>query len=578
MEGIATADASEIGEVFTHLGIPLLQVRWAEGFLRRAGKDNVGHLEVALGAAVGRGLFIDRLCHEQRGLTHLEGGAIVSADRRIDLVVVEDGGVVTDVGRVLVAIRVAAEEQGDDDEGIFLGDQAAAGLHVFDFQVELADGGAQVGVALGGEPLDGVFFLGLLQSLFPSGEKWIGGLRAFGPAIAGEGLVVIGHPDVVIECRHAISVRAIGHHVHLGLDQQGAALAGRVCEFEDGLAVEEVVPVQRLVEARDVPFHRVGLVLVKFVVEAGHLARLHHRLQVGQHCGEVLVDAGELTDALVGFGYADGELELGLVRLGVEPFQTGEGSLLGDQGAVDGDAVEQRRHIHLFARNVFLGEGRWRSGDFFDDLDLTDDFFDDLLGHLDLPENLLGDDFGIPLSGGTDDVLDAALDPSCIRREGQEERQTDDREEENAGHGTETPGSGFLFDVLGRGGGSDGIRIAHANGFQEDFAYLRRRIRRIKGRGNNRKIVAQNRTARPGNTHAFPARSAPSASRTTWLGGIRRKPWPSRSASSPVGRLAVALNLVGVGPGQTQVTTMFLGASSTAMASDRLLTNAFDAP
>lgn len=126
MQNVAGADATDFAEECLAFFTPFDEIRCAALFFGGAGKDEVGDFEIAFGTDVGRGLGIDRFGHEQRCLAHFEGGAVVAADGRIDFAFVDDGGVVADLRAELVLVAITAEEQGDDDEGIFFGDEAAA--------------------------------------------------------------------------------------------------------------------------------------------------------------------------------------------------------------------------------------------------------------------------------------------------------------------------------------------------------------------------------------------------------------------------------------------------------------------
>ena len=188
MAGTDAADLLQVGAAFL---MPVRQVRGGVGFLGGAGEDEVGDFEITLGTTVGGGFGVDRFSHEQGGFTHLLGRTVVATDGGIDFIAINHDGIVAHLGSVFVRGGVASEQQRQNDEGIFLRDEAAAGLHFVDLDFQLADQGLEFTVLVRGQAFGGKLLLGLLQALFPSGEQWIRGLGLFGPGIAGERLVVV---------------------------------------------------------------------------------------------------------------------------------------------------------------------------------------------------------------------------------------------------------------------------------------------------------------------------------------------------------------------------------------------------
>lgn len=498
--------------------MPAFKVRRGVGLFRRAGENEVGDLEVALRPAVGRGLGVHRFGHQQGGLAHLVAGAVVAADGGIHLAFMDDHGVVADGGRVFVRRGIRAEQQGEDDEGVLLGNEAAARFHFGDLQTELVNEGFQLAIALGGEAFDGEVFLGLFQPLFPAGQEGVRCFRLLRPGIAGEGLVIVRHVDVLIQCRHAVAIRAVRHHVHLGLDEEGLAVAGGVHHFEDGFAVEKVMPVQDAIQACDVALDAVGLVLIQLVVEAGHLGRRQHLLQPGQQGGKLGIDAGQFIQALVCLRHADGKLKLGLVGLRVLALHTGKGPLFGDEVRLDGDAVVEGGHVHVFARHIVVRERRRRGGHFFDHL--LHDFLDDLRGHghFHFLHHLLGDHGGAIIPRGGDQLLQRVFDLPGKGRERQHQQGGNDDQQQQAdeiSHGAfrrlvGAPGAGaalfrgrqgrvgWSLHHAGSGGRMKGGNEGYCGNQTVPLAKRRRKSVRRRNRGRCQKRRDAIFTPRPG--------------------------------------------------------------------------------
>lgn len=426
MELESGSDAADLAEQGLAFFTPFGEIGRRVRFFGAAGENEVADLQIVRTANVGRSPRIDRFGHEERGFAHFVAGAVIAADGRVEFAFVNDDGVVAEPRGVRVAIFMAAEEQRDDDEGVFFRDEEAAGLHIGDLQFQFANQGLQFAVSRGGEAFDGVFGLRFLQTGLPFRDERIGCGGLLGPAVAGAGLVVIAEVNVLIERGHAVAVAAIGHDIHLRLNEERAALRGRVCELEDGLAVVVVVLVEDLVEAREVVLHAGGLALVKLVEEAADLRRRQHRFEAWEQLRQVRIDAREIWQRLIGLGNADGELKARDVSLRIEFLQAGKGAFLGDEIGFDLDAVVERGDVHLFAWNELI---RQRRRHFFDDLHL----FDDLLRHFlhDIACDLTGDDalFFLRGSRGLDELLNATFDLPCDGREGQQQEHEQHAEE-----------------------------------------------------------------------------------------------------------------------------------------------------
>lgn len=462
--GIRGADFLEVGAA---LLVPVVEVRRAVGLFRCARENDVGDFQVALRTAVGGGVGVDGLGQAEGAFAHLVAGAVVATDGRVHFALMHDDGIVADVWGVLVGGGIGTEQKGDDNEGILFSNEAAAGLHFGDLEAELGDGGLQLPVAVGAQAFDGKLLLGLFQPFFPPGEQRVGRGCLFRPGVAGEGLVVVRHKDVLIQRGHAVTVGAIGHHIHLGLDEQGLATGGRVGELQDGLAVEKIVTIKDAVQAGDVALDAVGLVFVELVVKAGDLGRGQHGVETGQELWQLGIDAGEFAEALIGLGHTDGELEFGLVGLRVFALQAGVGPLLRDEVRLDGDAVVEVGDVHLLAGDEVFRQGGWRGGY----LHLADDFLhhflDDFARHFHALFHLAGDH--ALLLGGGDDFLQCIFDLARKRREGQHQKDGDDDQQEQADELAKRIALGWLG-LPGTGtalvhGGQGGIgALDHAGG------------------------------------------------------------------------------------------------------------------
>ena len=159
MKRVAGADAAKFAEESLTFFTPFHQIGCSAFFFGGAWEDKVGDFEIAFGADVGGGFGIDGLGHEERGLAHFETGAVIATDGGIDFSFVDDGGVVTDLWGELILIPVTAKEQGENDEGVFSGDETAARFHLTDFEFELVDHELEFAIARGTESFDRVLFL-----------------------------------------------------------------------------------------------------------------------------------------------------------------------------------------------------------------------------------------------------------------------------------------------------------------------------------------------------------------------------------------------------------------------------------
>lgn len=376
VQRVPITDATALLEILRHLFMPVIQIRRAEGLLRRAGEDEVRHLQIALRPIVWGRLGAHLLGHHEGGLAHLHRGAIVAADRRQDLVPVNHCGIVTDGRRMRQHAGVVLEQQADHNERVLLCDEAAARLERLDARIQLLHLRLQLRVLVLGESLLLVLGSRRVVAGLVLRQKRVRRRGLLRPLVAGERLVVVAVVNVRRHGGHAVSVRAIRHHIHLTLDEQRLAARRGVRQFQDRLAVEEIVLVQQLRQARQVLLHQRRLLLIQLVVEAGDLARLQHRAQARQHLRQLGIDPCQLRQRRVRLRHLHLELELHRVRALVLPLDARVGPLLRIQLGLDGDAVEERGHIHILAWHKRRRQRRRRRGH------LHDALLDHRLGHL----------------------------------------------------------------------------------------------------------------------------------------------------------------------------------------------------
>ena len=165
------------------------------------------------------------------------------------------------------------------------------------------------------------------------------------------------------------------------------------------------------------------------MVEAADLPSRQHGLQPRQDGRQVFVDARKLGQGLVCLRHADAELELGLVGFGIKPFQAGKAALFGDQVGLNRDAIEERGHVDVLARDVFVWQRR---------LDFADDFLGHFFDHGNffdhIPHHVPSDDAFLRAARRGDDVLDAFFDLASqggerqqqCGQEGEQKHQADD--------------------------------------------------------------------------------------------------------------------------------------------------------
>ena len=262
MELVSLAQTADTGEQFAAALAPEFIVGRTTLRFPATGEDKVGHLQIRHRPTVGRGIFIDLAGHAQRGLADFEGWPTIADDGRIDFPLVDHHRVVAHLG----GVGLAGGEQvhRDDDEWIIFRDQETARLEVGNAALEIIDAITQPGFALGGGGRIGEFTLAIGEALFPTGHHRVGSGRALFPAVAGERLVVGGIDDGIRHHRQAVTIGAIGNHIHLGLHEEERFTLGR-SQVEDGFAVVEVMLGEHLVERVGIAADAGDFVVIEFV-------------------------------------------------------------------------------------------------------------------------------------------------------------------------------------------------------------------------------------------------------------------------------------------------------------------------
>ena len=237
----------------------------------------------------------------------------------------------------------------DDDERVVFGDEEAAALEVLDAAFQETDPVFQPGFALRGGGAVGEFLCAAGQAFFPAGEHGIGGRGFLRPAIAGVGLVVAGVHDLVGHHRQAVAVRAVGHHVHVRLQEKHRPAAGGA-ELQDRLAIIDIVLGEHFIEQMGVAPHPRHLVGVELGIPPGNLGLADQGGQPRQEFGERGIRGLQLRHGLGGGGQAELELiERGVTRL-VHPFARGDAAIFHLDLGLEGDARAQFAHIGHRAR------------------------------------------------------------------------------------------------------------------------------------------------------------------------------------------------------------------------------------
>jgi hypothetical protein len=151
----------------------------------------------------------------------------------------------------------------------------------------------------------GEFFFAIPQPFFPDWKEGIGAFSGFAPAIAGEGLK--GRRDAV-GAGSAVSVGAVGVHIHVGLDQQRSAQCGGMFQLEDGFGVEEIVTRKELVESGKVGLNVGDFPLVEVLEKGGDVCVAQHGFQAGEDLWKGGVESAQVLEVPVRAGHSNAEL------------------------------------------------------------------------------------------------------------------------------------------------------------------------------------------------------------------------------------------------------------------------------
>ena len=380
MQRISLADATDLLEQGAALLMPFREIRRAFCLLSTAWKDQIGNLEIADGAVVGRGLLVELPCNAEGGFAKLPAGAGVSGDGGEELIAVDDDGVVADGGAEFIFLAPAQERERDDNKRVGFGNEIAAGAQVRNFELVGLNVLTEVAVPLDAEAGFGEFVLVFLEPGLPSREERVRNVCLFPPSVAGKRLIKLRHRDVIVERRPAVAVGSVGDNIHLALDEEELSPGPRMFDLQGGLEIVEIVPGKDLLNPRDVLLNPSRLQLVEMMIKWRDLGGADELVEILQHPGEMFIDRGELGGGLIRLRHGEHELHLELVALVALAFDHGRPALSRDHFGFHGDVAPEFGHIDLLPRDITRGHGRLNLDDFFDNFfhDLLDGDLDDL--------------------------------------------------------------------------------------------------------------------------------------------------------------------------------------------------------
>jgi hypothetical protein len=221
--------------------LDFVQIGRSKGRVGRPWKNEIRHFQIANRSIVWSGHSIDLFGNAQGGFAHFIIRTNVAHQRRIKLIAEKDQRVIAHL-RSIVTARKRARHY---DEGIGCADKEAEFFKCADLIAQLGQRRAQFFLAISRGSLKRMFFLNTLKSIFNGGEVRIFRGCFLGPAITRERLEICRHGRAG---RHSIRIRSIGIDVHVGLQQEGFAMAFGMAQLQDRLAVVKVVPRKEQIE------------------------------------------------------------------------------------------------------------------------------------------------------------------------------------------------------------------------------------------------------------------------------------------------------------------------------------------
>ena len=265
-------------------------------FLGGPGKNEVANIDVVDGATETGGLRVELLANSCRGFADLGGRPGVSDDRRIDLPVVDHGGVIADRGRECVRI-VNEHETWEDDGRVCVGYEEALGFQIGNYAVCFVDGSLELPVSFGGEPFRQELLFEAGELAFIEREKRIGAAREFGPAVAG---LRLKSGRRRVDRKISITIRAIAIQVHISLHEESFAIAIGILQLKNCFAIVKIMTGEKQVQTIEPIAQILDFVLVEFCEVGRDARRVRKPCQLAEHFGELRVILNEVLPRAAG--------------------------------------------------------------------------------------------------------------------------------------------------------------------------------------------------------------------------------------------------------------------------------------
>jgi len=223
-----------------------------------------------------------------------------------------------------------------------------------DFRAQLGDCIPQVALALRRSGSGGKLIFRAFQSFFGSGKIRIGCRRFLCPLETGERFEVGRRPRAN---RHPVAIRTVRIDIHVGLQQQRLAMALRMLQLQDSLAIEKIVTREKQVQADKIFAKHSDLGVVKLGKKRRDGLGTSHRGQTRQQLRQSRRYFCQLLECSIRCRNACIQFQIQDITLRIGPFGRSVCARRCFNAGMKGDTVEQTSGIE------FAGDrrrARWR--------------------------------------------------------------------------------------------------------------------------------------------------------------------------------------------------------------------------
>ena len=333
--------------------MPAVEIGRGPFFVRRTGKNEIGHSQVADRTGQGGAGVFNLIAEPQRSFTDFIGRTRVAEDGGIHFILVDHHRIVADFRHIRPL--AAHHESGQHDGWVCLRNEKTPSLQFGDLAPEFLDALFELRFALG---LGFRFFhLGARvgDALLRAREERIGPVACLAPTVTCLRLEELPR---AVDLHIAVAIGAIDVHIHIALHEEGAAARFRVAEFQDGVAVVIIVARENLVDFLQALFDPIELQVIK----PGKIRRDLRRRQKLRQRREQLRQAriGNFHILKTGRRARRADLEIQLNSVGAVLLAIACRGLSGRSLNLPFvlQPVENHPGVHRFARDEWCGCGR----------------------------------------------------------------------------------------------------------------------------------------------------------------------------------------------------------------------------